>query len=410
MFLAEQGAGCKANLDLLEMFGDPIGAMIGMVARIAILGAIGIFKAVGNIDSTNEGASETIIGETRWIVMYLACGSLIVACIKMALERKGEAGSTALKGILRVVVVAAASTTLINTFVTLMERYYQHVFNETLNALMSGVNCPGSNAIPDMLLLVIGCLLILSGIIHALLMWVRLGAMILLMGTLPLAAAASMTDWGSTWWRKHIGWMTAWLLYKPTVALIMYSGAIMVDKSEGYSNANTQIAGMATLLLSAVALPALMRLVVPATAALGGDSSGDATTAAAGGIASGAKSLSDAAGRSESDAPSGSRSPSGASGGDGSGGGGGRGSEGGRGPAGGADGGADGESEPGGGSAGSAGGGKAAGAKANPALAAVAVAAEMAGKAAKGAVNVAKSGIEGADGDRGGGGGRGGGH
>ena len=36
-----------------------------------------------------------------------------------------------------------------------------------------------------------------------------------------------MTDWGAGWWRKHVGWLIAWLLYKPAVGLIMYSGSVM---------------------------------------------------------------------------------------------------------------------------------------------------------------------------------------
>jgi hypothetical protein len=317
----------------------------------------------------------------------------------MALDRRGESGTTALKGILRVILVSTAATAMINVFVRLMDLYSQHLLRGSLLNLMEGIDC--SDDIPDMLLLVIGCLLIIAGIIHALLMWVRLGVMIVLMGTLPMAAAASMTDWGGTWWRKHIGWMTAWLLYKPTVGLVLYSGAVMVDSSEAHTNTDTQIAGMGLLLLSAVALPALMRIIVPAAAALGGDSVGDATMGIAGGLASGAKSLADSAGRngggdSGAKGPSGARDsgPSGA-GNDGGGGGGAKGggssTEGGGGGGGGSAGGGGGS---GGGGSGGGGAGRAAGA-ANPALAGMVAAAEVAGKIAGGAVNVMKSGVEG---------------
>ncbi|MFJ2833067.1 hypothetical protein ACIPC1_36885 [Streptomyces sp. NPDC087263] len=392
MFLAAAGEGCDGGLDFFGMFTDPIGSMIRMVAKIIIQGAIGIFMSVGGIASTNEAASGTISNQTRWITVYLACGSILFASAKMALDRRGESGQTALKGILRIILVSTAATAMIGTFVDLMDRYSQHLLRGSLLNLMEGIDCNGG--IPDMLLLVIGCLLIIAGIIHALLMWVRLGVMIVLMGTLPMAAAASMTDWGGTWWRKHIGWMTAWLLYKPTVGLVLYSGAIMVDSSEAHSTTDTQIAGMGLLLLSAVALPALMRIIVPATAALGGDSVGDATMGVAGGLASGAKSLADAAGRngggdSGSKGPSGAKEsgPSGASG-DGGGGGGAKGSgsstEGG---------GGGGSAGGGGGGSGGGGAGRAAGA-ANPALAGMVAAAEVAGKIAGGAVNVMKSGVE----------------
>ncbi|MFC9844397.1 hypothetical protein ACFWFF_03750 [Streptomyces sp. NPDC060223] len=395
MFLAAAGEGCGGGLDFFGMFTDPIGSMIRMVAKIIIQGAIGIFMSVGGIATTDEPASTVISNQTRWIVVYLAIGSILFASAKMALDRRGESGTTALKGILRVILVSAASSAMIATFVNLMDNYSQHLLRGSLLNLMEGIDCNGG--IPDMLLLVIGCLLIISGIIHALLMWIRLGVMIVLVGTLPMAAAASMTDWGGTWWRKHIGWMTAWLLYKPTVGLVLYSGAVMVNSSESRNPVDTQIAGMGLLLLSAVALPALMRIIVPATAALGGDSVGDATMGVAGGLASGAKSLADSAGRNgggdSGSSPSGAKDsgPSGASkdGGGGGAKGSGSSSEGGGG-AGGSTGGG------GGGGSGGGGAGKAAGA-ANPALAGMVAAAEVASKVAGGAVNVMKSGVEGAN-------------
>ncbi|MEU3255672.1 hypothetical protein [Streptomyces sp. NPDC006997] len=404
MNLAAAGDGCDGGIDFLGMFGDPIGTMIQMVAEIIITGALGVFDAVWDIESTNPGASSKISNQTRWIVVYLACGSILVAATKMALTRRAESGQLALKGILRVLVVSAGVTAIIGTFVDLTDRYSDFLLRGTLQNLMEGIDCNGD--VPNMLLLVIGVLLLIAGIIHALLMWIRLGVMIILMGTLPIAAAASMTDWGGTWWRKHVGWMAAWLLYKPTVALVLYSGSVMVDASEAHSDVDTQIAGMGLLLLSAVALPALMRLIVPATAALGGDSVGSATMGVAGGVASGAVSLADSGGRKAASGggsgSAGSRGPSGASGGSGASGAGGRsgaggasGPGGGAGPAGqagSAGAGAGGAAAAGGAGAASAGGAAAA---ANPAVAALVVA----GKLAKGAVNVAASGVQGANRD-----------
>ncbi|MFJ8751503.1 hypothetical protein ACIREO_19550 [Streptomyces sp. NPDC102441] len=395
MYLAEK---CGGGLDFFGMFDDPIQAMIEMVAKIMMRGALGIFDAVGSIDSYDEESSDIINRQTQWIVVYLAAGSILFAAVKMALDRRGEAGQTALKGVLRVTLVNTAASTVIITFTMLMDRYSAHLFENSLKNLMSGINCSGS--IPAMLLLVIGCLLIISGVIHALLMWIRLGVMIVLMGTLPLAAAASMTDWGGNWWRKHIGWLLAWLLYKPTVSLVLYSGSVMVNAQKA-SQVNTQIAGMGLLLLSAVALPALMRVIVPATEALGGDSAGQATMGIAGGIASGAKSI--AGGAMSRVSPGGgagggggSQAPSGASGGGSSapakpsGGGGGSAGGGGGGSGGG-----------GGGGAAAAGKGSAAAAGAIPVIgAAVLGAAAVASKVAKGATDVARSGVEGANPDR----------
>ncbi|MET9553745.1 hypothetical protein [Streptomyces sp. NPDC006645] len=423
-------AKCSGSINFLNMFDDPIGEMIKMVAKIAMRGALGIFEAVGDINSYDQKTSDTITRQTQWIVVYLAVGSILFAAVKMALDRRGDSGQTAMKGVLRITLVNTVASTAIITFTVLMDRYSEHLFQGALKELMNGIDCGGD--IPAMLLLVIACLLIIAGVIHALLMWIRLGVMIILMGTLPMAAAASMTDWGGTWWRKHIGWLIAWLLYKPTVALVMYSGSVMVNAQDA-DQVDTQIAGMGILLLSAVALPALMRVIVPATEALGGDSVGQTTMGIAGGVASGAKS---AAGGAVNIASSALAGPSGASGSNASGssgkgggvsGGGGGGSSsgaGGGGSSGGSSSGAGGGGSSGGGGGSSSGGGsggggggapggggggggssagagagasRAAAAGALPVVgAAVIGAATVAAKTAKGATDVAKSGIEGA--------------
>ncbi|MFE9685398.1 hypothetical protein [Streptomyces sp. NPDC006285] len=388
MNLAEK---CGGGLDFFGMFSDPIGEMIKMVAKIVMRGALGIFDSVDDIDSYDEAASNEINSQIQWIVVYLSIGSILFAAIKMALDRRGEAGQTALKGVMRVTLVNTAATSVIITFITLMDRYSDHLFAESLKNLMRGIDC--SDDIPAMLLLVVGCLLLLAGIIHALLMWIRLGVMIILMGTFPLAAAASMSDWGGNWWRKHLGWLVAWLLYKPTVSLVFYSGAVMVNSGKT-SQTNTQIAGMGVLLLSAIALPALMRVIVPATEALGSDSVGQATMGIAGGIASGAKSIAGGAIARAAPGAAAAQAPTGASGSGNSG------SSSGRGPGGSGGGGGGGESSAGrtsgsgGGGSSSRGGGAAAAPSSLPVIgAAVLGAAAVAAKTAKGAADITASGV-----------------
>ncbi|MBR7674350.1 hypothetical protein KDA82_15250, partial [Streptomyces daliensis] len=285
-------AKCSTTIDFFGMFGDPIGEMIGVVAKLIINAAYGIFGEAANKQSYDEDVSTAISGQTRWVVIYLAVGSVLFAAAKMALDRRAESGQTALKGVLRVLLVSTMMSTAVIAVAQVVDDYSQYLYQDSMQKLQETLDC--DDGFGNMLLLVVGCLLLLSAIIHILLMWIRLGVMILLMGTLPVAAAASMTDWGGTWWRKHLGWMIAWLLYKPTVALVIWSGSAMVSATGENGSVDTQIAGMGMLLLSAIALPALMRIIVPATEALGADNSGGATMAMAGGIASGAKALASA--------------------------------------------------------------------------------------------------------------------
>ncbi|MFJ4534673.1 hypothetical protein ACIP39_01635 [Streptomyces tibetensis] len=381
-----------------SFLGDPIGTIVEGVANAVLAGAIAVFGALTTDIPTLSGTTtaQDINGQTQWIVVYLAVGSLLFASARMAIERRGNAGTTALKGILRVVLVSGAATTVVTAAAALSDDYSSYLFNAGAEKQLSAVGaCSDGNGIESFLLLVLAFLLLIAGIIHTILLYIRLGVMILLLGTLPLAAAASMTDWGGGWWRKHLGWMIAWLLYKPAAGLVLYAGSAMIGSGrDGGSDINERIAGIGVMLLSAVALPALLKLVVPATAALGGASAMSGAMSAVGGsLASGARSLGTSGGSGGSGGQSGPRGASGASGSGGSGGS--QGSSGTSGAPGAPGPGASGAGAGGGGAA--AGAGRAAAAAGGPvgvAVGAAVTAAQIAGRAASGS-------LEGADPDKG---------
>ncbi|MER6747048.1 hypothetical protein ACWDCX_18715 [Streptomyces fungicidicus] len=395
-----------------SFLGDPIGTIVEGVANAVLAGAIAVFGALTTSIPTLSGTTtaKDINSQTQWIVVYLAVGSLLFASARMAIERRGAAGTTALKGIMRVVLVSGAATTVVTAAAALSDDYSTYLFNAGAEKQLSAVGaCSDGNGIEAFLLLVLAFLLLIAGIIHTILLYIRLGVMILLLGTLPLAAAASMTDWGGGWWRKHLGWMIAWLLYKPAAGLVLYAGSAMISSGkDGGSDINERIAGIGVMLLSAVALPALLKLVVPATAALGGASAmSGAMSSVGGGLASGARSLGGGSVGSGSGGSGGQSGPRGASGASGTGGSGGaQGSAGSAGSAGASGLGGSGRTGApgaGAGSASGAGGGAAAGAgraaaaaggPVGVAIGAAVTAAQVVGRTASGS-------LEGADGDKG---------
>ncbi|MEU6602920.1 hypothetical protein [Streptomyces flaveolus] len=393
-------AGCPTGnpikdlvVGFFDFLGDPIGTIIKGIANKVLSAGISVFSDLTTNVPTlvTDGTAKDVGTQTQWVVVYTAVGSLIFAAGRMALERKGEAGSVALKGLLRVILVAGGSTAVVTAMASLSDRYADHLFTLGAQRQLADVVCQDkTDGLESFLLLILGFLLLIAAIVQTILLYVRLGVMIVLLGTLPLAAAASMTDWGSGWWRKHIGWMIAWLLYKPAAGLVLYAGSAMIDTSDG-SGTNEMIAGIGVMLLAALSMPALLKLIVPATAALGSGGQG-ATGAMAGSIASGAKSIASSAtsggGSGGGGGKSGSSGPSGAQGGSGGGSGSGA-------PGGGAAGGGSGGGAPGGGAAG--GGARAAGAAAGPAGAVVSAAAS----AVKAVGNIAAGAVDGADGDRG---------
>jgi hypothetical protein len=229
-----------------------------------------------------------ITAEVNWIVAYVAVTSLLIASIRMAIDRKGQSMKQAFMGMWKVILVGAAAVPVVTALMKASDAYAADVYAKSnlggKAAEMLGVltlSQPG-------LVLIFGLLVMLSSFVQIVLMYIRIGVLIMLVGTLPLAAASSMTGWGEGWWKKHIGWLAAWLLYKPAAALIIYSATSM---TQGKEDLDKTIAGMGMLILSVFALPALLKLIVPATAALGGTSGGTVALNAANNIASGAVSI-----------------------------------------------------------------------------------------------------------------------
>ncbi|WP_328749932.1 hypothetical protein OHT57_31255 [Streptomyces sp. NBC_00285] len=392
-----------------SFLGDPVGTVIGLIAKSILAAAIAVFAGLAeSVPTLNDTTtSHDLSNKTSWIVVYLAVGSLVFAAGKMAIERKGTAGVTALKGIMRVVLVSGAATTICVAAAKIADDYSTYLFNDSVQTALDHIGACGDDSnIQSFLLLILAFLLLLAGILHMILMYIRLGVMMIMLGTLPMAAAASMTDWGAGWWRKHLGWMISWLLYKPAVALVLNAGMSMITAGKnGATGAtvNTRIAGIGVMLLSAIALPALLKLIVPAAAAMGTGNPMAAMGQAGGQLATGAVQVGAMSGGGGGQAgPSGASSSGGASGSSGSGGSSGSsGSDGASGSSGssGSDG-ASGSS----GSSGSGGGGKAAegaskeaaamGGPAGIAVLAAVAAAQVAGSTVSGAV-------EGADGELG---------
>ncbi|MEU4045570.1 hypothetical protein ACK389_34525 [Streptomyces antibioticus] len=398
-------------VDLVKGFfsflGDPIGTIVELIAKTILAGAVAVFAALTtNVPTLEETqTSKNISGDTQWIVVYLAVGSLIFAAARMALERRSDAGRTALMGILRVILVSGAATTVVVAGAAVADDFSNYLFNNAVRESLSNVGaCSDGSGIQSFLLLVLAFLLLIAGIIHTVLMYIRLGVMMVLLGTLPMAAAASMTDWGAGWWRKHIGWLIAWLLYKPAVALVLNAGMAMINagRNSGSGNTgsiNTRIAGIGVMLLSAIALPALLKLIVPATAAMGTGNPMAAMGQAGSSLATGAVMVGGGrGGGSGAGAPAGPSGPSGASGsggGSGAAGSSGAGGEPGATGSGGADGAAAASRAGGASGAGAAGSGAAAaGGPAGVAVLTAVAAAQVAGSAVSGAV-------EGSDGELG---------
>jgi hypothetical protein len=120
-------------------------------------------------------------------------------------------------------------------------------------------------------------------------MIVRMAMLVILTGTLPLSAAASSTATGRVWFRRSVGWLLAFVLYKPAAAIV-YAAAFSMTGPTQDSQANqdndvvSMISGVVLIVLACFTLPALMRFAAPVVqAAASGKGRGAGASAGSGG-------------------------------------------------------------------------------------------------------------------------------
>ena len=116
--------------------------------------------------------------------------------------------------------------------------------------------------------IVLGILACLAMIAQVMIMLLRGAMLIALVGTLPAAAAASNTEIGMMWFKKQIAWVVAWAAY-PLAAAVIYSAAFLLP---GQGGLDALLSGVLLLIAAVVALPVLIRFLVPMTSTVSGGS------------------------------------------------------------------------------------------------------------------------------------------
>lgn len=113
----------------------------------------------------------------------------------------------------------------------------------------------------------------ICGLISKIFAYFRAGMLPILVGVAPMWAAMSWMETGKQAFAKTIGWLAAFLAYKPVAALVMATGsAIMATAGPGDdSQAITLMLTLSVIIL----LPAMIRVIVPAVqSSVGGGGGG----------------------------------------------------------------------------------------------------------------------------------------
>ena len=298
-------AAAPCPLDLCSLPGTVIGGAVGNAASsvvgswiqdladavqealgkaLASLGTLWVNVGTPNLTTSGGGPSDAVgfvQGSLWWYMGAAAVLSVIVGGARMAWERKADPGRDVLRGLVTLAVVVGAGLTTIALCVAAADGFAGWIIDGSLEGTDFGQNVAtmiglSSRAGPlgPLLVIIFGLLAILASAMQIMLMVVRGGMLVILAGVLPLAAAFTSSETGRAWFRKCVGWLIAFILYKP-VAAIVYATAFRLTGTDVFADNDESgllnvLVGLVLMILALVALPALMRFVTPMVAATAG--------------------------------------------------------------------------------------------------------------------------------------------
>ncbi|MFD3593649.1 hypothetical protein ACFWU5_13040 [Nocardia sp. NPDC058640] len=286
-------------------FGKVVDSLMKGLGEALIL-ALTFWMKVPNEAVSNSGELFTKINDyTYQIQILLLIASVIITGGRLAEARRGAAVSEAAESFrlfARVVFSSWMLGAVIVAGTRASDKFSEWIIEDATggnakNMAELMVKTSKLQAFSPGLVLIIAIVGLLGALAQIVLAIVRQGLLVVAAGVLPLAAAASATGTGKQSYQKLVGWIIAFMLFKP-VAAIVY---MIAFTTAGHVDETTQSGGLpsgedaqrmlvALVLLCSVAfvLPALMRLVAPAVATVGQGGSG---LVVAGGVGLGAMAL-----------------------------------------------------------------------------------------------------------------------
>lgn len=258
------------------------------------------------IPTTAPSGSSTTVGflqgSTWYIVLTLAVGSVIIAGIRIAWTQRSEPIRELLRSVLTLIMVSTMGLTVIQLAVAAGDAFSIWVLNNATDCSVAtdtgtsscfGTNVAGmialtsTSPIGTIGILILALIAILMTFVQVALMVVRSAMLVLLAGVLPLTASFTNTPTGNQWFRKSLGWLIAFIVYKPAAALI-YAAAFKLVGTDLFAKDDgglwSIMTGMALMIIALIALPALMRFIAPMVGPAGGGAAGAAVVGGMGAL------------------------------------------------------------------------------------------------------------------------------
>ena len=214
------------------------------------------------------GLGEWFTSISTPIQVFLLTIGWMVAGVRTALAARGEPAGEAAKKFLRVMFITTCGTFFLGLLLSGCNELARWILQVAMGTdgttgLIAELETFGSNLA---LALLVGFLLAIVVAIQWVIMVIRSVALTVLTPYWPIAASAAMFEQHEGAYQKTTGWLLAFATYSP-VAATLYGMSIVLRR--GSNGLMGVMLGLALFVLAIAALPALMRLVVPLSSAIG---------------------------------------------------------------------------------------------------------------------------------------------
>lgn len=294
--------GCSINpLSWGDCVGDALGSAAGGLANAGFEAVVKSFaEGVGKIVKTlstfwlnvpTQKLSDTqgtpvgmITAMLDWVMLAVGLLSILLVAAHMAITHRGEALQDAGTGIVRFVLVCSCQAPAIALLAGAGDEFSKWIintaadgnFNKRVGEVFGTALATGPLGIA---VVFVGCLLaIVASIAQVIAMVARNGVLIITAAASPVAAAAAIYKGNEEMWRKLWMWQLAFVLYKPVAATVYAAAFVTIGNGK---SATDQLSGLALMIMSVLALPALLRLMMPISARMSSGGGGGAAAGAA---------------------------------------------------------------------------------------------------------------------------------
>jgi type IV secretion system protein TrbL len=270
-------------------------AVVGISAASALVAAV--LPSAASPDAS--GPVGFIQNSLWWYTGALAVLSIIIGCARMVYQQRAEPAKDTLRALATLLLVSTTGVLAIGMLTAAMDAAavwilqnsvagcdvtstQETCFGENISVMLGFAMSSGLGVIA---VIVLGGVAILLGYLQLILMIIRGGMLVLLAGIFPISASFTNTDIGLNWFKKLIGWLLAFILYKPAAAIVYATAFQLVGTSAFKDDGSGLIAiltGLSLMAMALVALIALMKFIAPMVAQAGGGGGAMAGLALAG--------------------------------------------------------------------------------------------------------------------------------